>query len=298
MKSGTATNNNIEIAYEALGNKENPTLLLISGLGSQLVYWTDELCQVFLDRGFHVVRFDNRDAGLSSKSTGATPDPDKVANGPPAPYTLSDMAADSMAVLDDLNIDAAHILGVSLGGMIAQTIAIEHPHRTLTLTSIMSAVKPSSALPDDEPAADDEAAQQRKEAIEKSVTIDLTDPATFVERHVEAYRITSGPHFDEALQLSISQRTFDRSHHPEGWTFQIAAARASGDRTEMLRQLSMPALVIHGVLDPLIPASSGEETASAIPNAKLLLFDDMGHNLPRPRWADIAQAVHEMVTMS
>lgn len=293
MKSGFAQNGTIEIAYEALGDPQNETVICISGLGSQLVYWTDELCQEFLDRNFHVIRFDNRDVGLSSKTPGKPPSVEAVMAGDslPVPYTLTDMAADTISVLDALDIDAAHIVGTSLGGMIAQTVAIEHPARALSLTSIMSAAKPSAAVAEN----DDEPIQgQSDDAVSKSLTMDMSDPATYVDLQVEGYRATSGPHFDADYQRAIIQRSFDRCYHPAGWSYQMMAARASGDRTEALSQLTTPVLVIHGAVDPLIPPAAGEATAAAIPNARLLIFDDMGHNLPRPRWAEIADAVYAL----
>lgn len=295
MKSGFAKNGTIEIAYEAVGDPQNETVIFISGLGSQLVYWTDELCQEFLDRNFHVVRFDNRDVGLSSKTAGEPPSVEEVMTGhaQPAPYTLTDMAADTISVLDALNINAAHIVGTSLGGMIAQTVAINHPDRTRTLTSIMSAAKPSAAVAEE---TDDPIAGQSEEAVNKSLTMDMNDPATYVELQVEGYRATSGPHFDADYQRAIIQRSFERCYHPAGWSYQMMAARASGDRTEALGQLTMPTLVIHGALDPLIPPAAGEATAAAIPGARLLILDDMGHNLPRPRWTEIADAIHALKT--
>lgn len=292
MKSAIAKNGTIEIAYETLGDPKNESVIFISGLGSQLVYWTDELCQVFLDRDFHVVRFDNRDVGLSSKTVGDPPSVDEVmaGGGPPAPYTLSEMAADTISVLDALDIDAAHVVGTSLGGMIAQTVAIEYPQRTRSLTSIMSAAQPGAAISED---AGEELDGQSDEAVEKSLTMDMSDPATYVELQVEGYRVTSGPHFDADYQRAIIQHSFDRCYHPAGWSYQMMAARASGDRTEALGRLTMPTLVIHGALDPLIPLAAGEATAAAMPGARLLVFDDMGHNLPRPRWIDIAEAIDQ-----
>ena len=282
MKSGFADNNGAKIAYETLGDPNNESIIFISGLGSQLVYWTDELCQVFIDRGFHIIRFDNRDVGLSHKTPGAPPSVEEIMQNPnfQAPYNLSDMADDLVAVLDAVGVEQAHIVGTSLGGMIAQTTAIDHPERTKTLTSIMSAPMPGSTNrdPDDE-------------AVSASLTMDMSDPATYVDIQVEGYRVTSGPHFDPVYQRQILQASFDRCYHPDGWSYQMMAAQASGDRTEKLGQLTMPALVIHGGLDPLIPPAGGEMTANAIPNAKLIVYDDMGHNLPRPRWADIADAI-------
>lgn len=294
MNSSIAKNGLIEITYETLGDPQNESVIFISGLGSQLVYWTDELCQVFLDRDFHVIRFDNRDVGLSSKTSGEPPSVDEVmaGGGTVAPYTLSDMAADTVCVLDALNIESAHVVGTSLGGMIAQTVAIEYPHRTRTLTSIMSAAQPSAAISEDE---DEKIEGQSDEAVEKSLTMDMSDPATYVDLQVEGYRVTSGPHFDADYQRAIIQRSFDRCYHPAGWSYQMMAARASGDRTEALGLLTMPALVIHGALDPLIPQAAGEATAAAIPGARLLVFDDMGHNLPRPRWSEMAKAIRQLI---
>ncbi len=286
-KTGTTTNNDINIVYETLGDPSNETIIFISGLGSQLVYWTDELCQQFLDRGFYVVRFDNRDVGLSSKTAGDPPDIDEVMRGnvTEAPYTLSDMAADTVSVLDALGIETSHVVGTSLGGTIAQTVAIEHPHRVKSLTSIMSASNPKAMILED---------WEENEAVGKSLTMDMSDPATYVEGQVEGYRATSGPYFDEAYQRDIIQRSFDRCYHPAGWAYQMMANQTSGDRTERLGRLTMPALVIHGRLDPLIPLSAGEATAAAIPGAKLLIIEDMGHNLPQPSWAEIADTIAEV----
>ena len=290
MRSGFAKNGEIEIAYETLGDPQHETVIFISGLGSQLVFWSDELCQHFLDRDFHVVRFDNRDVGLSSKTAGDPPSVDEVMAGDGlAPYTLSEMAADTISVLDALGVEAAHIVGNSLGGMIAQTVAIEYPQRTRTLTSVMSAAQPGAAIREDA----DEIEGQPEEAVEKSLAMDMSDPATYVDVQVEGWRITSGPHFEADYQRAILQRSFDRCYHPAGWSYQMMAARASGDRTAALGQLTMPALVIHGALDPLIPVAAGEATAAAIPGAKFLVIDDMGHNWPRPRWSEIAEAIHQ-----
>ena len=284
MRKGTAVNNGIEIAYETLGDPANASILLIAGLGSQLVYWTDEFCQAYLDRGFHIIRFDNRDPGLSSKTPGNPPSVAAVLNGDggqPA-YTLSDMATDTISVLDALNIEAAHLVGTSLGGMIAQTTALEHPRRVRTLTSIMSSAKIGAAVGED---------LENEAAIENSLTMDLSDPSSYVELQVEGYRAASGPHFEADYIRAIIQRSFERAYHPAGWSFQMMAAQASGDRTDKLGSLSMPALVIHGDVDPLIPPAAGEATAAAIPGSNYLSIKDMGHNFPRLRWSKIADAI-------
>lgn len=289
MSTQFAHNGDIQIAYETLGNPEHETVIFISGLGSQLVYWTDELCQRFLDRDLHLIRFDNRDVGLTSKTPGQPPLVEEVMQQPDfaPPYTISDMAKDTVCVLDAVGIEKAHIVGVSMGGMIAQTIALEFPERVKTLTSIMSAPSPGTAISEDESERDDE-------AISASLTMDMSDPETYVDLQLEGYRVTSGPHFDPAYQREIIQRSFERAYHPDGWSYQMMAVYAGGDRTERLSQLSLPSLIIHGALDPLIPPSGGEATAAAIPNAKLIIIDDMGHNLPRPRWNEIADAVKQL----
>lgn len=289
-----ANNNGIQVAYETLGDPNNETIIFIAGLGSQLVHWTDELCQVFIDRGFHIVRFDNRDVGLTSKTEGIPPLVEEILRSEAlsAPYTLSDMATDTIRVLDAIGVEKAHIVGTSLGGMIAQTVAIEYPDRVQTLTSIMSAPSRSQAV--SEEAADEE----QQEAREASVSVDVSNPETYVDLQLEGWRVTSGPHFDAAYQRRIIQRSFDRCYHPNGWAYQMLAATASGDRTPHLRHLDIPTLVIHGALDPLIRADAGKATADAIPGAKWLLIEDMGHNLPRPRWGEIADAIAELARNS
>ncbi len=289
FRSGTAHNAGTDIYYEVLGNPAHETLVLISGLGSQLVYWTDELCQVFADRKFQIVRFDNRDVGLSSKTSGPAQPVSEIMRSEvvDAPYSLSAMAADTIGVLDALEIETAHMMGVSLGGMIAQTLAIEFPQRVRSLISIMSAPRPRMAISDE---------QMLSDVVNKSLTMDLNDPETYVDLQIEGYRATSGPHFDEAYIRLILQRSFDRCYHPSGWSFQMAAARASGDRLSRLSQLKLPSLIIHGTADPLIPVAAGQATAAAIPNARLMIIEDMGHCLLAPHWALVADAVAELAT--
>ena len=188
-------------------------------------------------------------------------------------------------ILDALHIEAAHVVGTSLGGMIAQTMAIEHPQRVRSLTSIMSASGPGAAIGED---------STNDEVSEKSLTMDLSDPSTYVDLQVEGYRAISGPHFDADYMRDIVQRSFDRCYHPAGWSYQMMAVLASGDRTEQLGSLTMPVLVIHGGVDPLILPEAGEATAAAIPGAKFIVIDDMGHNFPRLRWAEIADAIAEV----
>ena len=283
MDSGIASANGIEIAYERSGDPANETVLLIAGLGSQLVYWPEPFCQLFIDRAFQVLRMDNRDAGLSSKTPGKPPDVAAILRGEAIRpvYRLKDMAADAVGLLDALDIHSAHVVGVSMGGMIAQTVAIEYPQRVRSLTSIMSCAKPAVGEMDDDVTA-------------QSLAMDLTDPETYVDLQVEGYRAISGPHFDENTIRDMVRRSFERCYHPAGWSYQTLAVLAGGDRTEPLGELSVPALIIHGKVDPLILPSMGEATAEAIPGAKMLLIEDMGHDLPRSRWTEIVDAIAKL----
>lgn len=201
MATQFARNSTTKIAYETLGDPQNETIIFINGLGSQMLFYSDPLCQEFIDRGFHVIRMDNRDVGLSGKTEGTPPDVESLmAQGTvDAPYTLSDMADDVIAVLDAVGVEKAHIAGNSLGGMIAQTVVIDHPERCHSLTSIMSAPSRSSAVPDD---------GERDEAVSASLTMDMSDPNTYVDLQVEGYRVTSGKHFDANYQRDILQRSF------------------------------------------------------------------------------------------
>ena len=287
IRSGRATSGTAGITYEVLGEQADEPLVLISGLGSQMVYWADELCQVFLERSFQVIRFDNRDVGLSSKTPGTAASVGEVlqGHGGRAPYTLSDMAADTVSILDDLEMASAHVLGVSLGGGIAQTMALEYPQRTDSLISIMSAPRAGMAVLKN-PASSD--------AVSKSLTMDMSDPRTWIDTQIEGWRAISGPHFDERYMRNILQCSFDRCYHPGGWSFQMAAALASGDRVERLSGLDLPTLVIHGAVDPLIPVAAAELTASAIPGARLEIIEDMGHCLLRPHWKRVADSVAKL----
>lgn len=198
-----------------------------------------------------------------------------------APYTLSDMAKDGVGVLDHLEVDAAHVFGVSLGGMIAQMMAIEHPDRVRTLTSVMSTTG----------ATDVGQAQPEAMAVLAGAATVPSERDAYVEHSVERFRVFSGPHFDETERRAMFREAHARCFHPQGSAFQVAAVTATGDRTEALCELDVPTLVIHGRLDPLIDLSGGQATASAIPGADLLVLGQMGHDLPRVYWPQIADAV-------
>lgn len=281
----TADLGGLEICYQSLGPDEAPTCLLVMGLGAQMIVWPDGLVSELLDRGFRVVRYDNRDVGLSSKSTGPVPDVAALmaahAMGEPisAPYSLSDMAADAVGLLDHLDVDSAHVVGASLGGMIGQHLAIEFGDRVHSLTSIMS----TTGAPDVEEADD--------EALALLLTPAPTDRKAAIDHNVELSRALGGPLFDEAAAREAAREGFDRAFTPDAGAFHIAAMGASGDRTEGLGTVVCPTLVVHGQLDPLIPVSGGLATATAVPGADLLVLADMGHDFPPLYWGQIADAI-------
>ena len=281
----TAAIDDIEICYESFGPDEAPPLLLVMGFTAQMTLWPTGFVAELLERGFRVIRFDNRDAGLSSKTPGDPPDGAALLmaamTGQPveAPYTLSDMAGDAIGLLDHLDIDAAHVVGASMGGMIVQTMAIEHPERVRSMTSIMSTTG-DPAVRAAEPAA-----------MAALLTPPPADRAAAIAATAEVGRIISGPLFDPADAAERAREAYDRCFHPAGAGFQLAAIAASGDRTDALRTLDVPTLVIHGRGDPLITLSGGLATAEAINGADLLVLGDMGHDLPKPYWAQMADAI-------
>ncbi|NUR86981.1 MAG: alpha/beta fold hydrolase [Nonomuraea sp.] len=240
------------------------------GLGAQLIHWDDDLCGLLADQGHHVVRFDNRDAGLSTHLPEA---------GDP-PYFLEDMADDAAALLDALGWPAAHVVGASMGGMIAQALAIRHPERVLTLTSIMSTPGPSVAPP-----------------TEAAMAVLMSQPPTeldaLVERELETWSIIGSPGFplDRERVARMTRLSYERAFDPAGTARQLAAIMASPDRTAGLAEVAIPTLVIHGEDDPLVPLPGGQATAAAIPGARLVTFPGMGHDLPRPLWPEIVGAI-------
>jgi pimeloyl-ACP methyl ester carboxylesterase len=278
--SFTSTDNrNIELEYDHFGNPKDPALLLIMGFTAQMVAWDEVFCTQLADRGHFVIRFDNRDCGLSTKLHGVPSNSDAVimaammeSEMPPVPYTLSDMAADAAKLLDHLAIERAHVMGASMGGMIAQTFAIEHPHRTKTLISIMS--QPGELT----------VGQPTQEAMELIVTPAPSDRDEYIAFAPKWQLWQSKKYRSDELSIKAAIRDFDRSNYPEGGPRQMAAIYASGSRAEGLQKLQVPTLVIHGTEDQLITPSGGERTAELIPNSTLLLVDDMGHDMPEPLW--------------
>jgi pimeloyl-ACP methyl ester carboxylesterase len=278
----------VDIAYERFGKRGSPPILLVMGLGTQMLGWPDGFCGALAGHGLHVIRFDNRDAGLSSHMTHA-PAPDVQAallgSTSSASYTLSDMAADSVGLLDALELDRVHLVGASMGGMIAQTVAIEHPERLRSLTSIMSSTgDPSVGQP-----------------TQAALTALLSPPAdtreAAIDRTLAIVRVIGSPGFD-LDEADIRLRTalaYDRAYDPVGVARQLVAIAASPDRTAALRSVRVPTLVVHGAEDPLVDVSGGRATARAIPTAELLVLDGMGHDLPRGLWARIARSITELV---
>ncbi len=264
--------NGIEIEYETFGPVDAPPILLINGLGSQMTRWPAPFCEKLVARGYRAIRFDNRDVGLSTWFQSG----DR--------YTLSDMAADAMGLLDHLKIDRAHIVGVSMGGMIAQTVAIEHPQRTLSLTSIMSATGAPGTLD----ATPDAAAVLTQPAPDPA-----TDEEAFVTHGMKNARIIGSPAYpwaDGPLRERVLSE-MRRAHNPKGVQRQRGAIGASGDRTEKLKTLNVPTVVLHGEEDPLVPKAGGLATAAAIPGAELRLIPGMGHDLPEPLYDTIIDAI-------
>jgi pimeloyl-ACP methyl ester carboxylesterase len=269
--------NGIEIAYEEFGDRSDPTMLLIMGLGVQMLGWDEELCLMLAARGFRVVRFDNRDAGRSTRID-AGPRANVLAavagDLRSASYKLEDMADDCAGLLDHLGVQAAHLVGASQGGMIAQTLAIRRPERVLSLTSIMSTT------------GNMRVGQPHPEALPALLNRPPANREGFEDFVVRAWRVIGSPGFDpnEDALRARARASYDRGIHPDGTARQLLAILASGDRTSSLAELDLPTLVIHGTDDPLIDVSGGEATAAAIPGAELVLIDGMGHDLPRELW--------------
>ena len=276
--------NDIELAYETFGDPADPTILLVMGLGMQMLAWDEGFCELLVDRGFRVVRYDNRDIGLSTKVGGGVPNIVAGAIGltGSARYTLRDMSQDAVGLLDHLEVDRAHVVGASMGGMIAQTVAAEHRDRVLSLCSIMSS------------------AGGRKPAVMPRMSVIgtlLAKPP--VEREAYASHVAKiftrigstgyDPDYEQLRERSLLM--YDRSFYPAGGARQLMAIMASGDRTRELREIRCPTLVIHGLADKLIPAGAGEAVARAIPGARFEPIEGMGHDLPRALWPRITGSI-------
>ncbi len=284
------TANGISLEYETHGDPANPPLLLVMGLGAQLTLWPIELVEALVKRGYHVIRYDNRDIGLSEKFDHAgVPNFRRVALmrmfGLRAriPYRLTDMAADAAALLDALGVAKAHVVGASMGGMIVQLLATEHPEKVLTMTSIMSTTG-NRRLPPAKP----EAMKALLDRAPAGATLDDVIPIGI--RVSRAIGSPAYPAPEARLRANVT-RDFNRSFYPEGAARQISAIVDDGDRRKRLKKVQVPSLVIHGVDDPLVPVEGGRDTAAAIPGAKLLEIEGMGHDLPLELVDQIADAI-------
>jgi pimeloyl-ACP methyl ester carboxylesterase len=277
--------NGIEIAYETIGDPSNPPLLLVMGLSMQLIHWDLELCEQLAERGFWVIRFDNRDSGHSTQVDAPVPNLRRAMLGMhvEAPYLLSDMADDAFGLMDHLGVDAAHVVGASMGGMIAQTMAINRPERVLSLTSIMSTT------------GDRRAGRPKLRVFSVLMRRAPQDREGYIESFMRTFKLIGSPGFpfDEERGRELAAATYDRGHQSAGTGRQLAAILASGDRTQGLRSLKLPATVVHGQADPLVPFRGGRATAAAIPDARLIAIPGMGHDLPREVWPQLVDAVVE-----
>jgi pimeloyl-ACP methyl ester carboxylesterase len=281
-----AHNGDVEIYYETFGDRERPALLLVNGLGSQCINYRVEWCERFVAARYFVIRYDNRDVGLSTKFGDEMPDVAAVAHSVAAgdraevPYMLSEMASDGLAVLDDLGIERAHVMGVSMGGMIVQTMAIEHPARLLTMTSVMSTT------------GDPDVGQATEEARRLLLTPPVSDRDGYIAGTLAGLRIWGSPAcFDEERLVANAGEAFDRSNFASGRVRQLIAVMASGSRTEALRNVNVPTLVMHGSADTLIDPSGGRRTAEVIPGASFELLEGMGHDYPPQYWEQIVDLV-------
>jgi pimeloyl-ACP methyl ester carboxylesterase len=281
-----ATVGQIELEYDTFGEREGPALLLVMGLGAQMLSWDEDFCEALASRGFFVIRFDNRDVGLSTKVDAPAIDIVAVVVASmsgakvEAPYLLGDMASDAWGLLDTLSIERAHIVGASLGGMIVQTMAIQHPERVLSLTSIMSNT------------GDFEYGAPKPEVALVLLDNGPADREAYIEHSVEVSRLIGSPeHFDEDRVRRRHGRTFDRCYYPRGIGHQLLAVLASGSRDDQLRTLDIPSLVLHGTEDPLITPSGGEHTAECLPGSELVMLEGMGHDLPVHYWPRVIDRI-------
>jgi len=279
--------NGVELEYEVVGDPAARPLLLVQGLGAQLVSIEARFCAELAARGFKVIRFDNRDVGLSTRLDGAgTPDLAAIWAGDHSSlaYTLDDMADDAAGLLDAVGVRRAHVAGISLGGMIAQLLAIRHPEKVLSLASIMSTT------------GDRRVGQPSAEGAGVLFTPMPAERDRYLEQAVANARLAlagSAFPFDPDAIRRVAARGYDRAYDPGGVGRQLAAALAATDRTEALRSLRVPTLVVHGDVDRLVGVSGGEATAAAVPSARLLRIPGLGHDLPPGAWPTVADAIAE-----
>jgi pimeloyl-ACP methyl ester carboxylesterase len=277
------------LEFETHGGPDDPAVLLVMGFGTPLINWPRGFAQAIADGGRHVITFDNRDCGLSQRFDGLPANIEAILGAAGtgdferarelAPYLLSDLSDDALGLLTALGIDRAHVVGASMGGMIAQTMAIEHPERLLSLTSLMSTT------------GEPEYGQSTPAALEVITTPAPTSRDAYIESS-EGWLLWHSKRYPEReLTRQLAADDFDRGHYPEGSSRQLAAMLASGSRADGLRALQVPTLVIHGLDDTLIDPSGGERTAELVPHARLMLVADMGHDRPQPLWPELVGAI-------
>jgi pimeloyl-ACP methyl ester carboxylesterase len=280
----TAPVGDIELCYETFGDPAAPPLLLVMGLSSQMILWDDEFCEALAAEDFWVIRFDNRDVGRSTILRDAViPKQWQLLTRDVrvAAYSLDEMASDAVALLDHLEIPAAHVVGASMGGMIAQLIALGHPDRVLSLVSIMSTT------------GNRRVGQPRPRVALRMLRKARRDRDGYIADHLDTYRVIGSARFgfDEVRRRERAGRCFDRGIHPAGAARQMAAIVTAPDRTRRLAELRVPTTVIHGDSDPLVNVSGGRATAQAIPDARLVILAGMGHDLPCELWPEIIRAI-------
>jgi pimeloyl-ACP methyl ester carboxylesterase len=281
--------NGVQLEYETFGEPSSPALLLISGIGGQMIGWDEKLCKEWVKRGLYVIRFDNRDVGLSTKmEESGVPDlkaaMTAAVNGEKvkAPYTLADMADDAVGLLDALKIDKAHICGISMGGAIAQTIAFRQPSRVRSMTQVY-ATTGNPQLP-----------QPKPEIMKILLTPPPEGREAYVDYQLKLYKTIAGPGFpfDEVWHRNLAGRSYDRAFYALGKARQFMAILAQGNRKPFLSSITAPALVIHGADDPLVLVQGGMDSAEAIPGAELMIIPGMGHDMPHgSAWPIIVEAV-------
>jgi pimeloyl-ACP methyl ester carboxylesterase len=267
--------NGIELAYQEVGDPDGEPLLLVMGLATQMIAWPEELCSMLAERGFRVIRFDNRDVGHSTKLDGAgVPSRLDLFLGRNPAYLLSDMAADTVGLMDHLGLESAHVAGISMGGMIGQTLAIEHADRIRSLVSMHSTTGSRRV------------GQPTLKVFGLMLSEAPRDRDAFIERIRRTYELIGSPAYptDEKRLRDVAEASWERGHNPRGVLRQLHAISSSGDRTAALRKLDLPTTVIHGTRDTLVRQSGGRATARAIPNARLRIVEGMGHDLPRELW--------------
>jgi pimeloyl-ACP methyl ester carboxylesterase len=279
----TAHVNGIDIEFLTEGDPSDPALLLVMGLGSQLIAWPQGFVDGLRNRGFYLIRYDNRDCGLSTKFEGMPDIASSILDGETSspPYRLEDMADDAAALLAELGISKSHVVGVSMGGMITQALAIHHQDRFLTACSIMSTT------------GDRSVGAPTGEAIAALLRPIAASREEAVQASVEASHVIGSPKYptDDAILRKRAEEAYDRSYCPEGTARQLAALLGSPDRTEGLHGVRLPFLVMHGEADPLVTVSGGEATAAAVTGSKLITIAGMGHDLPEPLWGEVTEAI-------